>query len=214
MSDTNDVEKQKLKFTGCCSLTDGELSKLYNLDMLTDEELAAVGVERYSLIDDYRHLHEMSQMRELERLPSLSKRFVSKLKRPKFKSPRKPTKPFNYDLLNKFFRCMQSESVAFCCFMEQELKIITDFQRDTKILLLSPREREFARYESYFDYLDALYQSGEQDRVISIVAKVMINFHRDPNPVKLLPGFGRGYGPHYTRNRTVVVKHKPKFTNF
>ncbi|KAH8290080.1 hypothetical protein KR044_009624, partial [Drosophila immigrans] len=177
---------QKLKFTGCCSLSDSELSKLYNLDILTDLELTSVGVDRTSLIDDYRHLHEMSQLREMERLPLLSRRFVSKLKRPKFKSPRKPTKPFSYDLLDRFFRCMQSEALGFCRFMENDLQIITDFQRDTKILLMTPKEREFACYDSYFEYLDNLYQSGKQDVVMSIIAKVMVHFHRDPHPVKLL----------------------------
>ncbi|KAL7743762.1 hypothetical protein ACLKA6_016822 [Drosophila palustris] len=210
MCNHNGSENQKLKFTGCCSLTDNELSKLYNLDVLTDAELASVGVERGSLIDDYRHLHEMSQLHELEQLPSISKRFASKLKRPKFKSPRKPTQQFQYDLLNRFFRCMQSEAVAFCRFMENDLQIITDFQRDTKILLMSPKEREVACYDSYFNHLDNMYQNGKQDLVIAIVAKVMINFHRDPNPVKVLPGFGRGYGPHYARNRNnVVPKQKP-----
>ncbi|XP_017870168.1 PREDICTED: uncharacterized protein LOC108618600 [Drosophila arizonae] len=210
MCNTIDINKQKLKFKGCCKMSNSEISKFYNLDVLTNAELASVGVARDSLIDDYRHLHELSQMRKQQQCkPKMPKLFVSKIKKPKFKSPRKPSKVFHYDLLNKFFRCMQSESVGFCRFMEQDLNIITDFQRDTKILLMSPREREFARYESYFDYLDTLYQNGDQDRVISIVAKVMINFHRDPNPVKLLPGFGRGYGPHYTRDRT----HQSKLSN-
>lgn len=161
----------------------------------------------------------MSQLHSLKRpLPGESmplrkskSKFVSKLQKPKFKSPRKPTKPFSYDLLNRFFRCMQSEAVAFCRFMEVELKIVTDVQRDTKILLMSPKEREIACYESYFSYLDHLYTSGEQDRVISIVAKVMINFQREPKPVRVLPGFGHGYGPHYTSSgRNVVFKHHHK----
>lgn len=194
-------------------MTNSEISKFYNLDLLTDAELASVGLARDSLIDDYRHLHEVSQMREQKCKPKMTKRFVSKIVKPNFMSPRMPSKAFHYDLLNKFFRCMQSESVGFCRFMEQDLNIITDFQRDTNALLLSPREQEFARYESYFDYLDTLYRSGDQDRVISIVAKVMISFHRDPNPVKLLPGFGRGYGSHYARNRTAVVKHHSKLSN-
>ncbi|KAH8395988.1 hypothetical protein KR222_000855, partial [Zaprionus bogoriensis] len=178
---------KKLKFSGSCSLTDSELSTLYNLDALTEDELASVGIERSSLIDDYRHLHEQALLHDaMKRQPMPSQRFISKLQRPKFKSPRKPTKPFSYDLLNRFFRCMQSEAVAFCRFMEVDLKILTDIQRDTKILLMSPKEREVACYESYFNYLDRLYQAGEQDRVISIVAKVMINFQRNPKPVKLL----------------------------
>lgn len=138
------------------------------------------------------------------RLQSLSQ-FVSKLQKPKFKSPRKPTKPFSYDLLNRFFRCMQSEAVAFCRYMEVDLQIITDVQRDTKILLMSPKEREVACYESYFNYLDQLYTNGEQDRVISIIAKVMINFPREPKPVRVLPGFGHGYGPHYTKPSSSII---------
>ncbi|XP_062140887.1 uncharacterized protein LOC133849058 [Drosophila sulfurigaster albostrigata] len=206
----NDCNKHKLKFTGCCSLSDSELSKLYNLDNLTDVELSAVGVDRTTLIDDYRHLHEMSQLREMERLSSLSRRFVSQLKPPKFKSPRQPQRAFSYDLLDRFFRCMQSETPAFCRFMENDLQIVTDFQRDTKILLMSPKERECACYDSYFEHLDTLYRSGQHDVVISIIAKVMVRFHREPHPVKLRPGFGRGYGPHYARTRTVFVKQKPK----
>ncbi|TDG42506.1 hypothetical protein AWZ03_011075 [Drosophila navojoa] len=219
MCNTTDINHQKLKFKGCCKMSNDEISKFYNLDILTDDELASVGVARDSLIDDYRHLHELSQIREQQlqqqqqRKPRLPKAFISKIKKPNFKSPRKASKTFQYDLLNKFFRCMQSESAGFCRFMEQDLNIITDFQRDTKILLLAPEEREFARYESYFDYLDALYKSGEQDRVISIVAKVMINVHRDPNPIKLLPSLGRGHSSHVARNRTAVVQHQSKLSN-
>lgn len=105
---------------------------------------------------------------------------------------------------------MQSEAVAFCRFMEVDLKIITDIQRDTKILLMSPKEREVACYESYFNYLDGLYLAGEQDRVISIVAKVMINFQRDPKPVRVLPGYGQGYGHHYSNGRNIEIKHHHK----
>ncbi|XP_023030954.1 uncharacterized protein LOC111518474 [Drosophila willistoni] len=59
-------DKYKLKFSGCCKLTDDQLSEVYNLDLLSDEELASVNLERKSLVDDYRHLHELSMAHEQE----------------------------------------------------------------------------------------------------------------------------------------------------
>lgn len=96
---------------------------------------------------------------------------------------------------------MQSEAESFCHFMEVDLKIITDIQRDTKMLLMPPKKREALCYESYFNYLDNLYLAGEQDQVISIIAKVMINIPRDSKPVRVLPGYGKGYGHNYSSGR-------------
>ncbi|XP_030382149.1 uncharacterized protein LOC115629750 [Scaptodrosophila lebanonensis] len=58
---TDDTNSRKLKFTGSCKLSNAALAEIYHLteEELSDEELASVGLERNSLIDDYRHLHEM-----------------------------------------------------------------------------------------------------------------------------------------------------------
>lgn len=210
MCNTIGSEERKLKFIGCCTLTDNELSRHYNLDLLTNSELASVGLERKSLIDDYRHLHEMSQLHEPKQVTSISKPFVSKLKRPQFKGPQKPTRPFQYNLLNKFFLCMQSEAMAFCQFLENDLRVKNPLPVATKDLKMFPEEWVLAVYESYFLHLDRMCMNGEEERVISFIGKTLVKFHRKPNPAKLLPGFGFGYGPHYARNRNNVTKKEPK----
>ncbi|XP_046867221.1 uncharacterized protein LOC124460452 [Drosophila willistoni] len=61
----------KLLLSGSCTLSDDELAEQYNLDKLSDEELASVNLDRKSLINDYRYLHELSEQKKTVKEPEL-----------------------------------------------------------------------------------------------------------------------------------------------
>nr|XP_017012032.2 uncharacterized protein LOC108067506 [Drosophila takahashii] len=202
-----DPKSRKLKFAGCCHLKDEALARLYRIDRLTDEELASVGLQRSSLIDDYRHLHEMSLMRKWVngvrpgRTAQTQKSSRSKL--PQLRVPEfKPAKLYKFQLLNQLVKVMSFEKEPESVFNEQQFEFDADYQEDEEVQRMPPKERQRRRFESFCDHLDNMFISGDRNMAIDLVVDALIRLNRrrkqlpptgPANPSRLLPVPRREY---------------------
>ncbi|XP_043660183.1 uncharacterized protein LOC122624607 [Drosophila teissieri] len=171
-------QSRKLKFSGICQLNDEELEHLYKIDKLTDEELASVDLERSSLIDDYRHLHELSQIwqKENKAAPpsSLSEWELHKeLQHMEYK----PKKVYKFHLLNKLVKVMSFEKDPASIFSEQQLQFDADYH-DEKVYLLPPKDCLRRRLESFYDHLDNMFVCGDRNMAIDLVVQGILRLNR------------------------------------
>nr|NP_572149.2 uncharacterized protein Dmel_CG15375 [Drosophila melanogaster]AAF45916.2 uncharacterized protein Dmel_CG15375 [Drosophila melanogaster] len=173
---TNPLSR-KLKFSGICKLTDEELSHLYKLDELTDEELASVDLKRSSLIDDYRLLHEVSMMRQMENEAA---------KPPNPPEPPKPPNPPERPKARKllhFVKVMSFEEEPGTIFTEEQLRLDSNYME---------LNSDIFRLESFYNYLDSMYVSGNSNRAIDLVMfgihrlniNILMNIHKFHTPKK------------------------------
>ncbi|XP_017074952.1 uncharacterized protein LOC108110399 [Drosophila eugracilis] len=201
----SDPKSRKLKFAGCCHLKDEALAGLYRIDQLTDEELASVGLERTSLIDDYRHLHEVSMMRQRENR-SQAQALDLKIIRSKLPQLRmqehKPTKLYKFQLLNQLVKVMSFEKEPEAIFNEQQFEFDADYHEDEEVQRMPPKERQRRRFESFCDHLDNMFISGDRNMAINVVVDALIRLNRrrkhmpinvPMNPSRLLPVPRREY---------------------
>ncbi|XP_068158946.1 uncharacterized protein [Drosophila tropicalis] len=173
-------DKRKLVFAGCCTLSDNELAELYNLDLLTDEELASVALERTSLIDDYRHLHELSMLWKQEEEREKERELEHKREKAELESR---GRKYGFKLLNQLIKKV-FEMKQFSIYMEEEFQIFTEYHTDPAMLLLPTQEREKRRFWSHCDYLENLYYSGGSSRALNIVVVALIRFNKTTLPSK------------------------------
>ncbi|XP_033169471.1 uncharacterized protein LOC117146935 [Drosophila mauritiana] len=181
---------RKLKFSGICKLTDEELSHLYKLDELTDEELVSLGLERGSLIDDYRLLHEVSMMRKLEneaakppnppeppKLASLSEwELHDQLQHMDYI----PKKVYKFELLNKLVKVMSIEKESGTIFSEEQLRLDLNYS-ELNSYLVPPKERLGLRLESFYNYLDNMFVSGDRNKALELVLHGIRRLNRRHN---------------------------------
>ncbi|EDW75301.1 uncharacterized protein Dwil_GK20100 [Drosophila willistoni] len=207
-------DKRKLVFAGCCTLSDDELAELYNLDLLTDEELASVSLERKSLIDDYRHLHELSMLRQQEEEREKERELERQREKAELERRRKIAE--DAKKVTKIAKAVKLSSKAvaeksdkqlpggrkygfqllnqlikkdfemtqFSIYMEKEFEIFTDYHTDPSMPLLSAQEREKRRFWAHCDYLENLYCSGSCSRAMNIVVVALIRFSKSSLPTK------------------------------
>ncbi|KAH8419704.1 hypothetical protein KR009_001301, partial [Drosophila setifemur] len=183
----NDRELRKLKFAGCCLLKDEALERLYKIDRLTDEELASVGLQRSSLIDDYRHLHEMSQLRAKEQALNRPRRPMRpqtphrsrSSKIPQYRSAKEMrSKTYKFQLLNQLVKVMNIEVEPLTIFREQPFEFDADYYEDAEVSQLPEKERERRRFESFCDHLDNMFISGDRNRAIDMVVDALIRLNK------------------------------------
>ncbi|XP_017045916.1 uncharacterized protein LOC108091306 [Drosophila ficusphila] len=180
---SDDSKLRKLKFAGCCHLKDEALARLYKIDRLTDEELASVGLQRSCLIDDYRHLHEVSLMWEQERYPDRPAKPQSPRKL-RSRLPRlcimevKPAKLYKFQLLNQLVKVISFEKEPQAIFQEQQFEFDADYQEDEDVLQLPQEERQKRRFESFCDHLDNMFISGDRNMAIDLVVDALIRLNR------------------------------------
>ncbi|XP_016980107.1 uncharacterized protein LOC108045330 [Drosophila rhopaloa] len=174
---------RKLKFAGCCHLKDEALARLYRIDRLTDEELASVDLNRSSLIDDYRHLHEISLMRQGEvnparpSRPQTPRKCPSKLPQLRIKEV-KVTKMYKFQLLNQLVKVMSSEVEPLSVFQEKQFQFDATYHEDEEVQQLPPKERERRRFKSFCDHLDNMFVSGDRNMAIDMVVDALIRLNR------------------------------------
>ncbi|XP_016935115.1 uncharacterized protein [Drosophila suzukii] len=202
-----DPKSRKLKFAGCCHLKDEALARLYKIDRLTDEELASVGLQRKSLIDDYRHLHELSQMRKWEngvRPARPAQTHRSRFSRmPQFRLQEyKPVKLYKFQLLNQLVHVMSFDKDSETIFNEKQFEFDADYHEDEEVQRLPAKERKRRRFESFCDHLDNMFICGDRNMAIDLVVDALIRLNRrrklnpptgPANPSRLLPVPRREY---------------------
>ncbi|KAH8294463.1 hypothetical protein KR018_008817, partial [Drosophila ironensis] len=176
----NDNKLRKLKFAGCCRLKDDALERLYKIDRLSDEELASVGLQRSSLIDDYRHLHELSQLREEQEKNRPLRAQTPRQNRTTL--PQQPVlkeaKTYKFQLLNQLVKVMNTEVEPLTIFREQQFEFDADYYEDESMALMSPKEREKRRFESFCDHLDNMFISGDRNMAIDMVVDALIRLNK------------------------------------
>lgn len=174
---------RKLKFAGICRLKDETLERLYNLDRLSDEELASVGLTRKSLIDDYRHLHELSMLREREQekrrpAPPQTQR-PSRSRLPQYRAREvRPVKTYKFQLLNQLVKVMNTEIDPLTIFREQQFEFDADYYEDETVARMPAKEREKRRFESFCDHLDNMFISGDRNMAIDMVVDALIRLNK------------------------------------
>ncbi|EDV34766.2 uncharacterized protein Dana_GF21491 [Drosophila ananassae] len=174
---------RKLKFAGICRLKDETLERLYNLDRLSDEELASVGLTRKSLIDDYRHLHELSMLREREQekrrpvAPQTQRPSRSRLPQYRAREVR-PVKTYKFQLLNQLVKVMNTEIDPLTIFREQQFEFDADYYEDETVARMPAKEREKRRFESFCDHLDNMFISGDRNMAIDMVVDALIRLNK------------------------------------
>ncbi|EDW53209.1 GM12322 [Drosophila sechellia] len=181
---------RKLKFSGICKLTDEELSHLYKLDELTDEELVSLGLERGSLIDDYRLLHEVSMMRKLENEaakppnppepPMLASLSEWELHEQLQHMDYIPKKVYKFELLNKLVKVMSIEKESGTIFSEEQLRLDLNYI-ELNSYLVAPQERLGLRLESFYNYLDNMFVSGDRNKALELVLHGIRRLNRRHN---------------------------------
>ncbi|XP_039492436.1 uncharacterized protein LOC120452338 [Drosophila santomea] len=177
----SDSKSRKLKFAGICRMNNEELSSLYRIDQLTDEELASVGLERSSLIDDYRLLHELSLMKQKEnevtksraqtwkRNPVvLGERFIKQMQE------YIPETKYQFPMLSHLIRLMSLEKEPETIFSEQDLGIDANYQEDAKVQQLLPKERLDRRLESFYDHLENMFLHGDRKAATDLVFNAIV----------------------------------------
>ncbi|EDV45770.1 uncharacterized protein LOC6551112 [Drosophila erecta] len=169
---------RKLKFSGICKLSDEELAHLYKIDELTDEELASVDLERSSLIDDYRHLHELSMMwqekNKAEPPSNLSEwELHSQLQHMEYK----PKKVYKFFLLNKLVKVMSFETDPGSIYTEKQLQFDVDYH-DENAYLLPPKDCLRRRLESFYDHLDNMFVCGDRNMAIDLVVQGILRLNK------------------------------------
>ncbi|KAH8349431.1 hypothetical protein KR067_012045, partial [Drosophila pandora] len=174
---------RKLKFAGICRLKDETLERLYKLDRLSDEELASVGLTRKSLIDDYRHLHELSMLREREQekrrpvAPQTQRPSRSRLPQYRAREVR-PVKTYKFQLLNQLVKVMNTEIDPLTIFREQQFEFDADYYEDETVARMPAKEREKRRFESFCDHLDNMFISGDRNMAIDMVVDALIRLNK------------------------------------
>ncbi|EDW96934.1 uncharacterized protein LOC6536650 [Drosophila yakuba] len=177
----SDPKSRKLKFAGICPMNNEELSSLYRIDQLTDEELASVGLERSSLIDDYRLLHELSLMKQKEnevtksraqtwkRNPVvLDERFIKQMQE------YIPETKYQFPMLSHLIRLMSLEKEPETIFSKQDLGIDANYQEDAKVQQLLPKERLHRRLESFYDHLENMFLHGDRKAATDLVFDAIV----------------------------------------
>ncbi|EDV49511.1 uncharacterized protein LOC6554064 [Drosophila erecta] len=177
----SDPKSRKLKFAGICKLNNEELSSLYRIDQLTDEELASVGLERSSLIDDYRLLHELSMMKQMENEVTKSPAQTCKQK-PMALDERFgkqmheciPKSKYKFTMLSHLIMLMSLDKQPETIFSEQDLKIDADYHEDAKVVQLMPKERLDRRLESFYDHLEKMFLHGDRKKANDLVFNAIV----------------------------------------
>ncbi|XP_043655282.1 uncharacterized protein LOC122621484 [Drosophila teissieri] len=179
----SDPKSRKLKFAGICLLNNEELSSLYRIDQLSDEELASVGLERSSLIDDYRLLHELSLMKQKENEVARSRPQAQTCKRSPMVLEERfikqmqeylPETKYQFPMLSHLIRLMSIERKPETIFSEQELGMDANYQEDAKVLQLPPKERLDRRLKSFYDHLENLFLHGDRRAVTDLVFNAIV----------------------------------------
>ncbi|KAH8323132.1 hypothetical protein KR074_005583 [Drosophila pseudoananassae] len=169
---------RKLKFAGICRLKDETLERLYNLHRLSDEDLATVGLTRKSLIDDYRHHHEMSLQRQREEEKRRSQR-QSRSRVPHSRARlTRPLKTYKFQLLNQLVKVMNNEIDPLTIFREQQFEFDADYYEDDSVALMPAKEREQRRFESFCDHLDNMFICGDRNMAVDMVVDALIRLNR------------------------------------
>lgn len=189
----SDPNSRKLKFAGICKLNNDELSSLYNIDKLTDEELASVNLDRSSLIDDYRLLHEVSQMKQIEneanniaaaapagqpKSKELHEQFVKEME--KYLTNKKYTFP----MLNHLIKLMSWEVEPETIFNEKAFQIDVNYHEDEEVMQLEPNERLFRRLKSIYDHLEDMFINGNRRTASDLVFTAIIRLVDRSNVAK------------------------------
>ncbi|EDW42598.1 uncharacterized protein LOC6606815 [Drosophila sechellia] len=188
----SDPNSRKLKFAGICKLNNDELSSLYNIDQLTDEELASVNLDRNSLIDDYRLLHEVSQMKQIEKeansIPvaapaeqaksmELHEQFATEMEK-------YLTKKYTFPMLNHLIKLMSWETEPQTIFNEKAFQIDVNYHEDEEVLQLEPNERLFRRLMSFYDHLEDIFVKGNRKTASDLVFNAIIRLIDRSNVAK------------------------------
>lgn len=189
---------RKLKFAGCCLMSDKQLEQHYKLYRLSDEELASVGLQRSSLIDDYRVLHEVSQLRQLElkREKALNSNPLQaralKLKELQLQLGIRPHKAYKFQLLNQLVRVMDIEDDPSAIFPEPQFYFDALYVETEETRRLGPKERERRRFDAFYDHLDKMFIHGDRNKAIDVVVDAFVRLKKRRMEVSQIP-IPRGY---------------------
>ncbi|KAH8245538.1 hypothetical protein KR032_011582, partial [Drosophila birchii] len=192
-SDLNS-QSRKLKLIGCCLLTDQQLEQHYKLHHISDAELTAVGMQRSSLIDDYRLMHEISQMHQLrvkrEKRPNthdLPEDREERIKELQFRLGIRPHKAYKFQLLNQLVRVMDTEPDPKVIFPETEFNFFAIYSESEEVLRLAPKERERRRFDAFYDHLDNMFVSGDRNKAIDLVVDAFVRLKKRRMQISQVP---------------------------
>ncbi|XP_020805380.1 uncharacterized protein LOC110181823 [Drosophila serrata] len=192
-------QSRKLKLIGCCPMTDKQMEEHYKLHHISDDELATVGIQRSSLIDDYRLMHEISQKRQLklkqEKKPNINDPAEDREQRIKELQLRlgiRPHKAYKFQLLNQLVRVMDTEPDPKIIFPETQFNFFSIYCENDEVRLLSPKERERRRFDAFYDHLDNMFVNGDRNKAIDLVVDAFVRLKKRRMQVSQVP-IPRGY---------------------
>ncbi|KAH8376304.1 hypothetical protein KR200_001381, partial [Drosophila serrata] len=159
---------RNVKLLGYCLLTDRQLEHYYKLHLISDEELATAGVDRSSLIDDYRRMHEISQKRPA------SEDIAKQVKELQLQLGIRPHKPYKFQLLNQLVRLMDSQPDPKVIFPETPFDFNATYWESEAICRLTPEERDRRRFDALYDYLDNEFVRGDRNKAFEVVVNGLI----------------------------------------
>ncbi|KAH8289209.1 hypothetical protein KR054_001734, partial [Drosophila jambulina] len=187
------TQSRKLKLIGCCHLTDRQLEQHYKLHYTTDEELATVGLQRSSVIEDYRLMHEISQMRTLDsRLKILKSNALPEDREERIKELQRrlgirPHKAYKFQLLNQLVRVMDTEPDPKAIFPDTQFQFFSVYCESEEVRRLAPRERERRRFDAFYDHLDNMFVNGDRNKAIDVVVDAFVRLKKRRMQVSQVP---------------------------
>ncbi|KAH8304104.1 hypothetical protein KR059_000704, partial [Drosophila kikkawai] len=187
------TRSQKLKFIGCCHLTDKQMEQHYKLHYISDGELASVGMQRSSVIDDYRLMHEISQMHQqdlrrerAQKLSALPEDRAERIKELQFRLGMRPHKAYKFQLLNQLVRVMDTEPDPKVIFPEKQFTFFAIYSA-TEDRRLAPKERERHRFDAFYDYLDDMFVNGDRNKAIDVVVDAFVRLKKRRMQISRVP---------------------------
>ncbi|KAH8265931.1 hypothetical protein KR038_005576, partial [Drosophila bunnanda] len=184
----------KLKLIGCCHMTDMQLEQHYKLHHISDEELASVGIQRSSLIADYRLMHEISQQHQLkmkrEKRPNINDLPEDREERIKELQQRlgiRPHKAYKFQLLNQLVRVMDTEPDPKVIFPESEFHFFAIYCENESVSRLSSKQRERRRFDAFYDHLDNMFVNGDRNKAIDLVVDAFVRLKKRRMQVSQVP---------------------------